>query len=48
MLTLHEAKEGHGDALPVLSQKQKHLERIHTSYKIEEEPNYCKDENILI
>lgn len=46
MLTLHEAKkEGHGDALPVSSKKQKQLERIHTSYKIEEEPNYYKDEN---
>lgn len=48
MLTRHEAKEGCGGALPVLSQKQKQLERIHTSYKIEEEPNYYKDENILI
>lgn len=48
MLTLHKAKEGHGDALPALSKKQKQLERIHTSYQIEEESNYYKAENILM
>lgn len=48
MLTLHKAKEGHGDDPPALSKKQKQLERIHTSYQREEEPNCYKAENILM